>query len=143
MNNYAEENTIERPYIIALKETNLEVDVYDPLGERVDVRYSGDNLATFIPRTTGYFKIYISDYHGPILGSPFYALINAIKERTELACVESSGIRDTILSEETKFVIRNKDLEIDVQIKDPLDRNLSLRKSELAKDSYKYFMCPS
>lgn len=83
------------------------------------MRYSGDNLATFVPRTTGYFKIYISDYHGPILGSPFYALVNAQPDSSanELACVESSGIRDTVRNEETKFIIRNKDLEIDVQIK--------------------------
>lgn len=75
-------------------------------------------MATFIPRTTGYFKIYISDYHGPILGSPFYALVNAQKDPVnELACVESSGIRDTVRNEEAKFIIRNKDLEIDVQIK--------------------------
>lgn len=78
-------------------------------------------MATFIPRTTGYFKIYVSDYHGPILGSPFYALINQQKDaasvHSELACVESSGIRDTVRNEEAKFIIRNKDLEIDVQIK--------------------------
>jgi hypothetical protein len=95
------------------------------------VRYSGDNLATFIPRTTGYFKIYISDYHGPLLGSPFYALINQLKESNEeLACVESSGIRDTVRNEEAKFIIRNKDLEIDVQIKSkpPLSFLPNLRK---------------
>lgn len=84
------------------------------MGERVDVRYSADNLATFVPRTTGYFKIYISDYHGPVLGSPFYALIHSNKNRN---CIESSGIRDTILNEEATFIIRNKELEIDVLIK--------------------------
>lgn len=91
----------------------------DPLGERVDVRYTKENLAAFIPRTTGYFKIYISDYHGPILGSPFYALIHAQKNAAELGAdvVESSGIRDTIRNEEAKFIIRSKDMEIDVQIK--------------------------
>ncbi len=84
----------------------------------MDVRYTKENLAAFIPRTTGYFKIYISDYHGPILGSPFYALIHSYKDVPEAAnVVESSGIRDTIRNEEAKFIIRNKDLEIDVQIK--------------------------
>lgn len=98
----------------------------------MDVRYSGDNMATFIPRTTGYFKIYVSDYHGPILGSPFYALINAQKDTnaSEHACVESSGIRDTVRNEETKFIIRNKDLEIDVQIKSWNFKFLFLREQQ-------------
>jgi hypothetical protein len=129
MNNYdEEENIVEELFIIQLKENNLEVDVYDPLGERVDVRYTRENLATFIPRTTGYFKIYISDYHGPILGSPFYALIHPQHKPTSLPFIESSGIRDTIRNEEAKFIIRNKDLEIDIQIKDPNQTNLPLKK---------------
>lgn len=67
-----------------------------------------------MPRTTGYFKIYISDYHGPVLGSPFYVLVHS---KRNVSCIESSGIRDTILNEETTFVIRSKELEIDVLIK--------------------------
>ena len=74
-------------------------------------------MATFIPRSSGYFKVFISDYHGPILGSPFTVQIHPQKETLELACVESNGIRDVIRNEEAKFLIRNKDLEIDVQIK--------------------------
>jgi hypothetical protein len=89
----------------------------DPFGEKVDVRYTGENIASFLPHTTGYFKIYISDYHGPILGSPFYALIHPEKELVDSTFVESSGIGDSIRNEESKFTIRNKDLEIDVQIK--------------------------
>ena len=120
MDNYNEiENTMERPFIIKLKEQNLEVDAYDPLGERVDVRYSTDNLASFIPHTTGYYRIYISDYHGPILGSPFYALIYSNNEvnDSDQEYVESSGIRDSIRNEESSFVIRDIDPSIDVQIK--------------------------
>ncbi len=81
------------------------------------MRYNGENLASFLPHTTGYFKIYISDYHGPILGSPFFVLIHPNKDLSESTFVESSGIGDTIRNEETKFTIRSKDLEIDVQIK--------------------------
>ena len=81
------------------------------------MRYSIENVATIVPHTTGYFKIYISDYHGPILGSPFYVLINPQREKSELDYVESSGIRDAIKNEEATFVIRNKDMELDVQIK--------------------------
>ena len=81
------------------------------------MRYSIENVATIVPHTTGYFKIYISDYHGPILGSPFYVLINSQRDKSEIDYVESSGIRDAIRNEEATFVIRNKDLELDVQIK--------------------------
>jgi hypothetical protein len=97
----------------------------DPLGEKVNVRYA-ENLATFVPHTTGYFKVFISDYHGPLLGSPFNVLVNARSGRAtsgggesavELDVVESSGIKDCVCHEETKFLIRSKDLELDVQIK--------------------------
>ncbi|CAF0722221.1 unnamed protein product, partial [Brachionus calyciflorus] len=142
MDNYGVENVIDKPFVITLKETNLEVDVYDPFGERVDVRYSGDNLATFIPRTTGYFKIYISDYHGPILGSPFYALIHQQKQPSQVPYIESSGIRDSILNEEAKFIIRNKDLEIDVQITDPCNQNLVLRKKRTSQGFLQVFYTP-
>lgn len=93
--------------------------VIDPLGERVDVRYSTDNLASFIPHTSGYHRIYISDYHGPILGSPFYALIfpNTELNFSGHEYVESSGIRDSIRNEKSTFIIRDTDLNIDVQIK--------------------------
>ena len=94
----------------------------------MDVRYTGDNLATFIPRTSGYFKIYISDYHGPVLGSPFFALVHHHPAHVVTNSVESSGIRDTIRNEESRFVIRSKDLEIDVQIKNKEDQALVLRK---------------
>ena len=91
----------------------------DPLGERLDVRYSTDNLASFIPHTSGYHRIYISDYHGPILGSPFYALIfpNTELNFSGHEYVESSGIRDSIRNEKSTFIIRDTDLNIDVQIK--------------------------
>ena len=84
------------------------------------MRYSTDNLASFIPHTTGYYRIYISDYHGPILGSPFYVLIYTNIETPEehgLEFVESSGIRDSIRNQESIFVIRSSELDIDVQIK--------------------------
>ena len=76
-------------------------------------------MASFVPHTTGYFRIYISDYHGPILGSPFYVLIYASKDESinENDYVESSGIRDCIRNEETTFVLRDIDPNIDVQIK--------------------------
>lgn len=92
------------------------------------MRYTGDNLATFIPRTSGYFKIYISDYHGPVLGSPFFALVHHYPAHVVSHGVESSGIRDTIRNEESKFIIRSKDLEIDVQIKNKDGQPLVLRK---------------
>ena len=92
------------------------------------MRYTGDNLATFTPRTSGYFKIYISDYHGPVLGSPFFVLIHQHPNSMETSSVESSGIRDTIRNEESKFIIRNKDLEIDVQIRNKDNVPLVLRK---------------
>ena len=142
MDNYALQNSIEKPFNVKLKENNLEVDVYDPLGERVDVRYTGENLATFIPRTTGYFKIYISDYHGPILGSPFFALVHQSSDLNESASVESSGIRDTIRNEETKFIIRNKDLELDVQIKDPNGEPIVLRKKRTQQGYLQVFYTP-
>lgn len=85
-------------------------------------------MATFVPRTSGYFKIYISDYHGPVLGSPFFVLIHQYPSNIETTSVESSGIRDTIRNEESKFIIRNKDLEIDVQIKNKDNQPLVLRK---------------
>jgi hypothetical protein len=99
--------------------------IIDPLGERVDVRYTNESSATFIPRTSGFFKIYISDYHGPILGSPFFINVPEPRDlylhkkdiKADAIYVESSGIRDTIVNEETKFLIRNKDADIDVQIK--------------------------
>ena len=59
------------------------------------------------------------------MGSPFF--INVPEPRdlylhkkeinADAIYVESSGIRDTIVNEETKFLIRNKDADIDVQIK--------------------------
>jgi hypothetical protein len=80
-------------------------------------------VATFVPHTTGYFKVFMSDYHGALLGSPFSVLVNARNKTTpltvsgtELAIVESSGIKDCVCGEETKFLIRSKDLELDVQI---------------------------
>ena len=125
MDNYnSKQNMIERPFSIILKEETIEIDAYDPFGERVDVRYDNDNLATIVPHTTGYFKIYISDYYGPILGSPFFVLINPLPEYEEDRrveyCVESSGIRDTIRNEETSFVIRHKNLELEVLVKSKL-----------------------
>lgn len=121
MDNYNEkENLIGQPFCIKLKEDTLEVDAYDPFGERVDVRYDNENIATLIPHTTGYFKIYISDYYGPILGSPFFILIHSDKKESsdaENEFIESSGIRDTINNEEASFIIRHKNLELDVLIK--------------------------
>jgi hypothetical protein len=115
MDNYnPEQNVIERPLRIRLKEETLEIDAYDPFGERVDVRYDSENLATIVPHTTGYFKVYVSDYYGPILGSPFFVLVSPLPG---VECVESSGIRDTIRNEETSFVIRHKNLELEVLVK--------------------------
>lgn len=114
-------NLVGLPYSITLHETNLEVDVFDSLGERVDVRYTTENSATFIPRISGFYKLYLSDYHGPIIGCPFYVQFEDKPQASvnDLPNIESSGIRDTIVNEETKFLIRNKDIDIDVQIKDP------------------------
>ncbi len=95
----------------------------------MDIRYA-ENLATFEPHTTGYFKVFISDYHGPLLGSPFNVLVNARTKSTtagianELSVVESSGIKDCVCHEETKFLLRNKDLELDVQIKSKINFEL-------------------
>lgn len=103
--------------------SNLKIFFIDPFGERVDVRYDVEDVATIVPHTTGYFKIYISDYYGPILGSPFFVLINPLpvygqeKKCDERECVESSGIKDTIRNEEASFIIRHKNLELDVLIK--------------------------
>ncbi len=94
----------------------------------MDVRYDANNIAKVVPHTTGYFKIYVSDYYGPILGSPFFVLINRLpsfdteksdisSETSEKECVESSGIRDAIRNEESSFIIRHKNLELDVIIK--------------------------
>ncbi len=118
-------NIIEQPFKIVLKEETIEIDAYDPLGERVDVRYDNENLATIVPHTTGYFKIYVSDYYGPIMGSPFFVLINNFPqvdehEEKKVECVESSGIRDSIKNEETTFVIRHKNLELEVFVKSKL-----------------------
>jgi hypothetical protein len=94
----------------------------DPLGERVDVRYANDSCAMFVPRTPGFYKIYIGDLHGPIFGSPFFVNIHEEKHpssarKADRIFVESSGIRDTIVNEESKFLIRNKDDEIEVLVK--------------------------
>ena len=61
--------------------------------------------------------MHISDYHGPLLGSPFTVLI-FLRTITlnDLPVIESSGIRDSKCNEETKFLIRSKDPGIDVQI---------------------------
>jgi len=79
-------------------------------------------LASFIPHTTGYYRIFISDYHGPILGSPFYVLIypSSTTQINGLEFVESSGIRDSIRNQESTFVIRSAELSIDIQIKSNL-----------------------
>jgi hypothetical protein len=56
--------------------------------------------------------------------------------------VESSGIRDTIRNEEAKFIIRSKDLEIDVQIKNSDNSNLNLRKKRTAQGYLQVFYTP-
>ena len=96
------------------------------MGERVDVRYAGENLASFLPHITGYFKIYVSDYQGPILGSPFYVLIHPHEALGDVSLVETSGIGDSIRGEETKFTIQNKNSsDIDVQIKSELNIHIN------------------
>ncbi len=95
----------------------------DPLGERVDVRYTNAKCAAFVPRTPGFYKIYIGNYQGPIFGSPFFVNIHEDKDlgihatqKSDKTFIETSGIRDTVINEESKFLIRNKDEDIDVQI---------------------------
>jgi hypothetical protein len=75
-------------------------------------------MSVFTPHTSGYFKVYISDLHGPLLGSPYNILVYPREtNETEPPIVESSGIRDSICNEETRFLVRCKDSDIEVQIR--------------------------
>jgi hypothetical protein len=94
--------------------------IIDPLGERVDIRYTNENAAIFVPHTTGYHKVYISDYHGPILGTPFHVLIFENVQLESMNILESSGIRDTIRNQDARFTIRDKNPLIEVEIKGDL-----------------------
>jgi hypothetical protein len=64
----------------------------------------------------GYFKICIRDNLGPILGSPFYVLIHPPKDKDEKELIELSGIKDVLINEETKFLIKSKEFNVDVHI---------------------------
>jgi hypothetical protein len=80
------------------------------------VRYVEDNLVSFVPRILGYFKICVRDNQGPILGSPFYVLIHPPKDKDEKELIELSGIKDVLINDEAKFIIKSKEFNVDVQI---------------------------
>ena len=119
------------------------------------MRYDDNNVAKIVPHTTGYFKIYMSDFFGPILGSPFFILINPLPEKnltdSEASenleksvpeCVESSGIRDTVRNEEASFIIRHKNLELDVIIRNPENEVITIKKKRTVKGFLQVFYTP-
>ena len=77
-----------------------------------------------------------------MLGSPFFVFIQPFPSDVINNSVESSGIRDTIRNEESKFIIRSKDLEIDVQIKNQDSQPLVLRKKRTQQGYLQVFYTP-
>ena len=86
------------------------------------MRYVTENSAAFTPRISGFYKLFLSDYHGPIVGCPFYIYFNestsadSSSSDKNVLSVESSGIKDTLINEEAKFLLRNVTDDIVIEI---------------------------